>query len=287
KKHSSPGIYASQESAGDAVRKQFKISGPGGNYTAACATGIVSLHAGMMYLKSGEADYCIVGSAESSLNSFYTAGFKRMGVYAEISGAPSKALKPFSIDRSGFLPAEGAGVLIIEKSSSAIQRGAHIYGTVDACVIGNDGYDPVFFNSNGKNIARVIHEAVIRAKWELHQVDYINAHGTGTKLNDYLEASALTRVFGGRKINLSVSSTKAGTGHLLGAAGSVETGFALLAMRDGIVPPTLNLIKKDPAWDLDFTGLYARRKKIHRVMSLSYGFGGHIGAVSLARWGDT
>lgn len=272
-----PWVNFSQETAGRMIRENFKLKGPGGNYSAACATGLVSVKAGMMYLLEGKADFCIAGSSESSLNSLYIAGFKQIGVLAEIPGNPKSAIKPFDADRTGFLPGEGAGIFVLEKESSARERGAHIYGGIASCVLGNDGYHPVLFNANGMHIAHVIREAISRAGWDC--VDYINAHGTATRLNDRLETLAIKYVFD--RDAVSISSTKAGTGHLLGAAGSVETAFGLLAMRDGIIPQTLNLRKNDPECDLDYTPLKTRRKRVNRVLSLSYGFGGHIGAIAL------
>lgn len=276
----------SQESANCRIRKRWHLAGPGGNYSAACATGIVSINAGMMYLKTHAADACLVGSSESSLSDFYLNGFKKMGVYAPVHEHPDRAIKPFDRDRSGFLPGEGAGVMMLEKATAARKRGVHIYASVESCVIGSDGYHQIIFNANGKNIARVINEAIARAGWKKGEIDYINAHGTGTRLNDRLESMAFKHVFGDHAYRLSISSTKAGTGHLLGAGGSVEAAFCLLAMRDHTVPPTLNLLHEDPVCDLDYTPLYAREKTITRALSLSYGFGGHIGAVAFEAWQD-
>lgn len=281
----------SQESCGNHIRKQYSITGPGGNYSAACATGLASIKAGMMILMDENADICLAGSAESSLHPLYVSGFKQMGVLADNAGDPAEAIRPFSPDRTGFLPGEGAGVFVLEKESSARKRGVRIYGSIASCVLGNDAYHPVLFNGNGKYIARVIHEAVDQAGWmqsalsgkgpaDWYESCYINAHGTATMLNDRLETSALRHVFGSGNVP-ACSSTKAGTGHLLGAAGSVETAFALLALRDNMIPPTLNLHEKDPACDLDYTPLYARQKKLDCALSLSYGFGGHIGAIAL------
>ncbi|MBD3270923.1 MAG: hypothetical protein GF384_00110 [Elusimicrobia bacterium] len=267
----------------DVLQRYFKFTGPVTRYAAACATGLVSIHAGMRMIQMGLCDMCLVGSIESSLDDLYCAGFVRLGVIADTSKGHGKAVRPFEQNRSGFLPGEGGAVMVLEKKSHVLGRQGHMYGEISSCSIGNDAHDPVMFNAGGKCIAEVIQNALSQAGMSTYDDCYINAHGTGTRLNDWLETQAIKQTFGRKAYHIPVSSTKAGTGHLLGAAGSVETALCLCAIRDQIIPPTLNYEIPDPECDLNYTAFHAQHKTISRAVSLSYGFGGHIGAIVLKK----
>ena len=258
---------------GSQLRKVFKFTGPSRNITSACATGTNSIILGAEWIKQGLCDVVIAGAAESSLSKLYAAGFDQMGVLAR------QAVRPFDLNREGFAMGEGAAVLVLERKDSAEFRNAKIYGEVSGWAMANDASSQVAFEESGDAIAQAVKSSLVKAGKDT--VDYINAHGTATKLNDLIESRAIRKVFGVNAGMLSVSSTKAATGHMLGAGGAAEAAFCLLAMRDRSVPPTLNLFDPDPDCGLDFTPLTARRRIINSSMSLSFGFGGQIGVIVL------
>lgn len=260
------------DSIGRYLLKKLGISGPARNVVAACATGVHSILASVRWLEEGLCDVAIAGSGESSLNPLIISGFKNLGV---LSDFPC----PFDKRRKGFVMGEGSGALILEKRKDALARDAQIYAEVAACSVGSDVSHPTRFSSDGSSIASVISRAMNESGLGPSDLHYVNLHGTGTNLNDVSESKALKRVFGKGAYGISMSSTKASTGHLLGAAGSVEAGIACLALRDQIVPPTANLEVSDPECDLDYTPLRGKSRGLKTAMSLSFGFGGPIGAV--------
>jgi len=253
------------------IARVFKLRGPVRNIVAACATGADSVIIGAEWIRRGLCDAVLCGAAEAPFNDLYCAGFSRMGVLAKT------AVKPFDRRREGFALGEGSGVLVLENYDTAFLRGAKMYGTVESYAMANDAWSPVSFEPQG----RVIADAITRSLGKTGIPGYVNAHGTATRANDAVETAALKRAFGAGAASLSVSSTKAATGHMLGASGAVELGFCLLAMRDNVLPPTLNLTDPDPCCDLDYIAGSARRKEIKSALSLSFGFGGHIAAVLL------
>lgn len=262
----------SGDSVGRFLSEKIGFSGPNTNVIAACATGVHSLLLATRWLERGECDVAIAGSVESSLHELWLAGFKRMGVLSEFPC-------PFDRRRKGFMIGEGAGILVLERKSDALARRARIYAEVIDGAVGSDCYHPASFDPEGKSIASVLR----RAFKQVREVDYMNLHGTGTPLNDLSETRAIKDVFGEKGYDLSLSSTKASTGHLLGAAGSVETAITCLALRDSFVPPTLNLEEQDPECDLDYTPLKGKNKRINLAANLSFGFGGPIGAIVLQK----
>jgi 3-oxoacyl-(acyl-carrier-protein) synthase len=249
----------------------FNFRGPMQNLAAACATGADSIILGADWIRQGVCDAVLAGSAETSLNELYVSGFRQMGVLS------AKGVRPFDRNRDGFAIGEGAGIVMLERADTAIMRGAKIYGEVSGWDMSNDASGPVAFNSDGSSITGAIKRALKRAG--LESVDYINAHGTATYLNDIVETRAICGAFGTAASKIPVSSTKAATGHLLGACGAVEAAFCLLSMRDAAIPPTLNLQEPDPECGLDYVPGVARHKVISRAMSLSFGFGGQIGVI--------
>jgi len=258
------------------LMRQFKFSGPAQNLIAACATGVHSLLYASRILKEKRCDFAIAGAVESSLHPVIVAGFKQLGV---LSRDPC----PFDKHRSGFMIGEGAGILALERKTDAVRRGARIYGEIIGCAIGSDYNHPTSFNPDGSSISAVLKRAMDQAKFPVENVDYINLHGTGTEINDIIETKAVKKVFGKSVKGLSLSSTKASTGHLLGASGSLEAAITCLAIRDQFVPPTVNLNHSDPRCDLDYTANKGKSKKINIAASLSFGFGGPIGAILLQR----
>ncbi|OGR87449.1 MAG: hypothetical protein A3A86_02420 [Elusimicrobia bacterium RIFCSPLOWO2_01_FULL_60_11] len=258
------------------LMEKLRLEGPAQNLVAACATGIHSILLGSRWLKEGLADAVLAGSCESSLHPLTISGFKNLGVL-------SKEPRPFDIRRDGFIMGEGAGILVLERADDARARGAKILAEVSGCAVGSDSEHPVRFKEDGSSVSRVMARALADADIRAEEIGYINLHGTGTAANDALESRAVKLVFSSGAVKTAVSSTKGSTGHLLGAAGSVEAGLSCLALRDGFVPPTAGLEQNDPRCGLDYTPGRGISKEIHHVLSLSFGFGGPIGAVVLSR----
>lgn len=258
-------------SLGRQLKRILKFRGPLRNLTAACATGTNSVILGAEWIRQGLCDIVLAGGAESSLNPLYAAGFNSMGVLAK------KCVRPFDTMREGFAIGEGAAVLVLENEKHAFFRGARVYGELSGWAMSSDASHQVAFSGSGSSIAEAVGAALSRNGSD--SVDYINAHGTATRLNDVIESRAVKQVFGAKADKISISSTKAATGHMLGAGGAAEAAFCLLAMRDKIVPPTLNLFDTDPECGLDFTPIAPRRRIVNTSMSLSFGFGGQIGVI--------
>lgn len=259
------------------VARALGCQGPVRNVVAACATGVHSLVQGIAWLLDQECDIVLAGSAESSLHPLVVAGFGQMGVLAP--GAIQDFAGPFDKNRRGFVMGEGAGVFVLETLEQAQSRHAKIYAELKGWAMGADASHITRFNSNGHWIAHVLKRAMDRAQFVPEDIGYLNVHGTGTTANDSLETRAIQEAFGSHSKRLSLSSTKAATGHLLGAAGSVEFGLSLLALRDHFVPPTLFLHDPDPLCALDYTPQEGRSRPMKTVMNLSFGFGGPLGAL--------
>lgn len=264
-------------SAETVVQREFGLNGPCANIAAACATGVASIETGVHWIQSGQCDIALVGAAEASLHPFFRSGFEQMGVLAQ--GIDASAARPFDKNRSGFVMGEGSAVLVLESETSARNRNHTPLATVSSVKLYHSSHDPLRFDPDGSSIGRLIRDAAA----SVSEIGYINAHGTGTQFNDAVESKGIRLGLGRKEVDVAVSSTKAATGHLLGAAGAVEAVFAVLALRDQIMPPTLHLTHADPACDLDFVAHRARRKNFESAMSLSYGFGGQMGAVVFSR----
>jgi 3-oxoacyl-(acyl-carrier-protein) synthase len=262
-------------SLGHQLHRVFRLNGPVKNVSAACATGSASLILASKWIEEGVCDMVLAGACESSLYPLYVAGFDNMGVLAK------ERVCPFSLDRQGFAVGEGAGIFVLERKDKAMMRGANIYAEIAGCSMANDARGAV--NSDPGGLA--ISEAIIKSmnKSGFQEIDYINAHGTGTRLNDLIETKAIKKAFSGKEGRISVSSTKAATGHLLGASGAVEAAFCMLSLRDQVVPATLNLLNRDPECDLDYTPNSAKRRLVRSAMSLSFGFGGQITSIVAGR----
>ncbi len=264
------------ETVGQYLSEKFNIQGPVRNAVAACATGVHSIQMAARWLNDNLCDVALAGSAESCLHPLYLAGFRRMGV---LSIFP----RPFDFRRDGFVIGEGAGILVLERESDARARNVRIYAELAACSLGADTAHPVSFDPDGAAISRVLDRALNSAELNPDDVDYINAHGTGTHLNDIAETRALKKTLRAAALSVPVSSTKGSTGHLLGASASVEAALCCLSIRDGNVPPTANLNEPDPQCNLNLVRGNAQNIAVRTSVSLSYGFGGAVGAVVLRK----
>lgn len=263
------------DSAAGMLAIRFGVRGPNMSLATACASGNNAIGEAMEIIRRGSADVMIAGAAEAALVPLAMAGMNVMGALSTRNEAPQSASRPFDKDRDGFLMGEGAGVLIIETLEHAQARGATVlcelsgYGTTD------DAYHVSAPAENGAGAAISMRLALENANLGVEDIEYINAHGTSTKLNDVSETAAIKTVFGERAYNVPISSTKSMTGHLLGASGAVEAVFSIMAMRDGVVPGTINYETPDPDCDLDYVPNQKRSVSVKHVMSNSFGFGGH------------
>lgn len=269
------GPWGAPDEVPTAVAREIGAEGLVMNLAAACATGAQSLLAAAGWIAEGRADVVVAGASESALHPLYRAGFAQMGVLSRAG-----RVRPFDRDRDGFLMGEGAGVFVLESLEHATARRARVWARVAGGDVSADAHHPTRFNGNGERMTDCLRRALRRAERTPEDLDYINAHGTATRLNDALESQALRRLVprGGAPI----SSTKGATGHLLGATGAVEIAFTLLALRDGLLPPTLHLDNPETS-DLDFVPNRARPATPRLAASLSFGFGGALSAVVLER----
>ena len=221
----------------------------------------------------------VTGGTEAAVTPMGISAFSNMRALSERNDDPQHASRPFDADRDGFVLSEGAGIMVIEELEHAKRRGATIYGELLGYGASGDGGHITQPNEDGRSAAQAMSRALADAQVDPSQVDYINAHGTSTPLGDVAETAAIKSVFGEGATALSISSTKSQLGHLLGASGGVELIFALLALRDQVVPPTINLENPDPKCDLDYTPNTPREREVQVAMSNSFGFGGHNGTV--------
>jgi 3-oxoacyl-[acyl-carrier-protein] synthase II len=270
-------------SAASAVTGRWRLGGPVVAPGAACATGAHAILAGRRMIMMGDVGIVIAGATESCITPLLLGGYRRMGVLATDTGSPAEACKPYDALRNGFVLGEGCGIVILEEGRHASARGARVRAELKGGAIGEDIFHVTAPEPSGVELGRVISAALCRAGVKREEVDYINMHGTGTRLNDPAETNAIKVAFGNAASLLSLSSTKPMTGHLLGAAGSVEFIIALMALERGVVPPTINLRHPDPRCDLDYTPLAAKRREIRNAVSISCGFGGHIGVLVAGR----
>lgn len=271
--------------AGGVVSIDFNLYGPNSTVVTACAASANAIGDAAQVIKRGIADVMVAGGGEASITRFAVGGFSQARALSKRNDDPEGASRPFDLDRDGFVMGEGASVLILEEYEHAKARGAHIYGEVLGYGMSADGYHITLPRPGGAGAARAMQAAVEDAGLEASDLDYINAHGTSTPANDKTETSAIKLAFGEAANDIAISSTKSMTGHLLGAAGAIESLVCLLAIRDGIIPPTINYETPDPECDLDYVPNVARHAEVRTAMTNSFGFGGHnvslvFGAVS-------
>lgn len=263
--------------AGLLLRQRLGFTGPGLSVSSACSTGIGSIAMGVQLLQGGECDAVITGSTESSIHPLIYAGFQNMGVFSRQWEGPAA----FDLKRDGFLMGDGAAAIVLEREESAKKRKAPIQVRLSGWALGADAYHPFEMEPTGKAIVTVIRKALKKAKLHSWDIGYINAHGTATKLNDRVESQAIHNVFGDKKA--WVSSTKGATGHLLGAAGSVEAILSIIALKEGVLPETRNLNFPDPQCRVRHVETGGVKQRVKHVLSLSYGFGGQLGAVIFSK----
>ena len=253
---------------------QFGPKGPNTCVVTACATGAHCIGDAFRAIVYGDAEAMITGGTEANITPLTIGGFNAMKALSTRNDEPEKACRPFEKNRDGFVIAEGAGVLILEELQFALRRKARIYAELVGYGYTGDAYHITAPSPEGDGAVRCMRMAIKDAKLKPEDVEYINAHGTSTPLNDFTETLAVKTVFGDHAKKIPISATKSMTGHLLGAAGSTEAIFAILAIRDGIMPPTINYEEPDPQCDLDYVPNVARQKPLNVAMSNAFGFGG-------------
>jgi len=249
----------------------------------ACATGNASIGEGFALIRRGVTDVMVAGSSEAAFCDLAMAGFEIMGALSAHNDDPAGASRPFDAGRDGFVMGEGAGMLVLESLAHARARGARLYGEVLGYGLTADAYHPTAPRGDGLAASEAMQMALCEAGLASEAVDYINAHGTSTPLGDIGETKAIKRVFGDHAYKLAVSSTKSMMGHLLGAAGAVEAIVCLMAMQEGVIPPTINYETPDPDCDLDYVPNVARQADVRVALSNAIGFGGHNASLVMAR----
>lgn len=272
------------DSAPGMLAIRFGVRGPNMAIATACASGNNAIGEAMEMIRRGAADAMIAGGSEAALVSVAMAGMNVMTALSTRNEDPLTASRPFDKDRDGFLMGEGAGILIIEALESAQARGATILAELSGYGTTDDAHHISAPAENGAGAAMSMKSALEDAKLTINDIEYINAHGTSTPLNDKSETAAIKTVFGEQAYQIPVSSTKSMTGHLLGASGALEAVISVLAIRDGMLPPTINYQTPDPECDLDYVPNQARKASPKHVMSNSFGFGGHNATLVISRF---
>jgi 3-oxoacyl-[acyl-carrier-protein] synthase II len=252
----------------------FNAKGPNASLATACAAGNHAIGDAFMVLHEGKADAMITGGVEAVVTSTCIAGFNAMKALSTRNDEPQKASRPFDRDRDGFIVGEGSGILVLENLEHAQERGARIYAEVVGFGMSGDGYHMTSPPPDGNGAVRCMQAALEDAGVSYRDVDYINAHGTSTPLNDLYETRAIKEIFKEKAKSIPVSSTKSMTGHLLGGAGGIETVFTALTLYHGIIPPTVNYENQDAECDLDYVPNVARKQPVTYALTNSFGFGG-------------
>ena len=262
----------------------FGLQGPSICPVTACATGTNAIGDAMRVIQRGEADVMLAGGTEACISPLPVAGFASMkALCSDMNDDPTKASRPFDKNRSGFIMGEGAGIVILESYEHAVKRGATIYAELAGYAATSDAFHMTSPDPEAKESARCFTNVVKDAGLELTDVDYINAHGTSTPLNEKTETAAIKRAFGDHAKKLAISSTKSMTGHLLGAAGAIECIAATLTVANDMIPPTINYETPDEELDLDYVPNEARKAKVDVAISDSLGFGGHNAAILIKK----
>lgn len=269
--------------AGGIVSIDFHLLGPNTTTVTACAASANAIGDAAAIIERGAADVMVAGGAEASVTRFAIAGFGQARALSTNNDNPEGASRPFDLERDGFVMAEGGAALILEERDRAMARGADIYAEVVGYGMSADAYHITLPRPGGAGAARAMRAAILDAGIEPSDIDYINAHGTSTAANDATETAAIKTVMGDEAYRVPISSTKSMTGHLLGAAGALEAIASILAIRDGVIPATINYATPDPECDLDYVPNEPREAEIRYAMSNSFGFGGHNVALVFAR----
>jgi 3-oxoacyl-[acyl-carrier-protein] synthase II len=268
---------------GGLVAIELGARGPNFGVVSACSTATHAIGESLRMIRRGEADIMVCGGAEAAITPLAYAGFCSMKAMSTNNDQPQKASRPFDLNRDGFIMGEGSAILVIESLEHAQARGAHIYCELAGYAATCDAYHITSPDPDGKGLSQSMIKSLHDAKLEPHQIDYINAHGTSTPYNDKFETIAIKKVFGDHARKVNISSTKSMTGHLLGAAGSVEAVISVKAIETGEVPPTINYETPDPDCDLDYTPNVKRSAKIDAVLTDNLGFGGHNASLVFRR----
>ncbi len=270
------------DSAPGMVAITYGMRGPNLSMASACATGNNAIGEAAEWIRYGRVDAVVAGSSEAAIVPLAIAAFNVMGALSRRNDAPEKASRPFDKNRDGFVTGEGAGVLLLEEYEHAQARGARIYAEITGYGSTADAYHITAPEETGAGAAAAMQIALDQAGLQPTDIDYLNAHGTSTPLNDKSETAAIKRVFGEAAYDVPISSTKSMTGHLLGAAGSLEAIICVKVLQEHILPPTINNETPDPDCDLDYVPNIARRKKVRHIVSNSFGFGGHNTCIVLS-----
>ncbi len=265
------------------VSIHFNFRGSNTSVVTACASAAHAIGDALRQIQSGRADVMVTGGSEAALTSLGLASFCALKALSRRNDEPTRASRPFDRDREGFVLSEGAGIVVLEDYEHARQRGARIYAELVGYGMTADAKHITQPAPDGRGAHNAMKTALADAQIDCTQIDYINAHGTGTQLNDLSETNAVKALFGPHAMKVAISSTKSHLGHLLGASGGVELIVSALAIRDSIIPPTINLDNPDPQCDLDYTPKVPREKQIKYVMSNSFGFGGHNASLIIGK----
>jgi 3-oxoacyl-[acyl-carrier-protein] synthase II len=267
-----PGLIVNLAAGQVSIR--FGCKGPSSAPATACATGAHAIGDAMKLIQHDEADVMFAGGSEAVVSPLAIGGFAAMRAMSTRNDDPQHASRPWDLNRDGFVMGEGAGILLLEEREHAIARGAKIYCEITGYGMSSDAYHITSPAEDGSGMMRVMQRALKDAGLQATDIEYINAHGTSTSVGDRTETIAIKRTFGDHAYKMAISSTKSMTGHLLGAAGGLESAIVALIIRDGIIPPTINYETPDPECDLDYVPNTARRQKVTHVLSNSFGFGG-------------
>jgi 3-oxoacyl-[acyl-carrier-protein] synthase II len=263
---------------------RYKLKGPNSSVVTACATGNHAIGDAFRIIQRGDADLMVAGGSEAIIDELPIGGFAQMKALSTRNDDPARASRPFDAARDGFVPGEGAGVVVLENAEHARRRGARVYAEVVGYGMTADAYHMTAPDPDGDGAVRAMTCALRDGGLRPEDVGYINAHGTSTPYNDKTETLAIKQVFGAHAHRLAVSSTKSMTGHLLGAAGGIEAVVTVLALQQGILPPTINYETPDPDCDLDYVPNVARKAEVETALSNGFGFGGTNATLAFRRW---
>ena len=258
--------------------------GPNANCLTACAASSQAIGEAAEIIRRGDADVMLSGGTHSMIHPFGVTGFNLLTALSTRNDEPTRASRPFDLDRDGFILGEGAGMLVLEELEHAMARGAKIHGEVAGYGSTADAFRITDSHDEGRGAIACIRETLADARLNPEDIDYINAHGTSTSVNDSVETLAIKKAFGETAYKVPISSTKSMMGHLIAAAGCVEAIVCLLTIRDGVVPPTINLDRPDPECDLDYIPHVARPRTVNAALTNSFGFGGQNTALILRRF---
>ncbi len=264
----------------------FGFSGQSFIVATACSSGNQAIGIARDMIASGQADVVVTGGVEAPIFPLILAAFCSLRIMSKRNDHPTKASRPFDKDRDGFVMGEGAGILILEREETACERGVHIYGEIAGYGASSDAFHMTMPSQDRMQICQAMRKAIEDGGLKINEIDYINAHGTSTIANDRGETKAIKTVFGDNAYNIPISSTKSMTGHLMGAASAVELITCILAIKNGVLPPTINLEHADPDCDLDYIAKGARKKEITTALSNSFGFGGNNSTIVIKKFNN-